>query len=273
MLSLTQVSVVYNGTLTALHEVDLQVPAGGVVALLGSNGAGKTTLLRAVSQNLRRHHARISGGSIEFEGTELVGRRMSDVVRRGIIQVPEGRRIFGRLSVEENLRIGGMGRPRRAQAESRDYVYDLFPRLAERREQRGLLLSGGEQQMLAIGRALMSAPRLLMLDEPSLGLAPKVVDQVAQVIRTVNAAGTAVLLIEQNANMALSVATDAYVLELGRVSLSGTAEELAATDAVKHLYLGHSTAEGAAEVTAEGDPLTATVRTGRRLLPWKEDRQ
>src|SRR5690606_22260259 len=152
---------------------------GSCVALLGSNGAGKTTILRAISRNLPRHKAKITGGRITFDGKDLAGLSMSEVVARGIVQVPEGRRILGRLTVEENLRVGGMRRSRREATAAREHVYELFPRLAERRRQLGLLLSGGEQQMLAIGRALMAAPRLLLLDEPSLGLAPIIVSQVA----------------------------------------------------------------------------------------------
>ena len=243
MLELKNVSVRYGGVLTALQNVNMTIPAGASVALLGANGAGKTTTIRAISRNLRRHNARIIEGSISFDGQDLRGLAMSDVIARGVVQVPEGRRILGRLSVEENLRLGAMRRSRKQAAESRAHVYELFPRLAERRHQRGLLLSGGEQQMLAIGRALMSAPKLLMLDEPSLGLAPIIVSQVADVIRSINAEGTSVLLIEQNANMALAVAQHAYVLELGKVSLDGTSEELAQTDVIKHLYLGHSGGE------------------------------
>ncbi|MGY1812241.1 ABC transporter ATP-binding protein [Blastococcus sp. SYSU D00820] len=262
MLELDDVSVTYGGVVPALRGVSMVVPDGACVAILGSNGAGKTTALRAVSRNMSRHGAKLVRGRIAFDGADLARSSMSDVVARGIVQVPEGRRILGRLTVEENLRIGGVRRGRRAAAQSRDRVFSLFPRLAERRSQRGALLSGGEQQMLAIGRALMAAPRLLMLDEPSLGLAPVVVAQVADVIRGISAEGTSVLLIEQNAAMALSVASSAYVLDLGRVSLAGAAEELAATDTIRHLYLGHS----------GGDISRSTLQAITPLQPWTAGR-
>jgi len=268
VLRISDLSVTYGGVLTALRNVDIDVPDGGVVALLGSNGAGKTTLLRAISRNLKRHKARITGGSVSFDGEDLSALSTSAIVGRGIVQVPEGRRIFGRLTVEENLRIGGLRRSRAEAAKSRDYVYELFPRLHERRTQRGLLLSGGEQQMLAIGRAMMAAPKVLMLDEPSLGLAPLVVAQVADVVRTINGQGTSVLIIEQNANMALSVADYAYVLELGRVSLEGPSAELAATDDIKHLYLGHGGGEEPPANPADAEPAFA----GKTLRPWREER-
>jgi branched-chain amino acid transport system ATP-binding protein len=261
VLQMDNVSVEYGGIIPALRGVSMVIPDGACVAMLGSNGAGKTTALRAISRNLARHGAKIVEGRISFDGADLARCSMSDVVARGIVQVPEGRRILGRLTVEENLRIGGLRRGRRAAAASRDRVFSLFPRLAERRHQHGLLLSGGEQQMLAIGRALMAGPRLLMLDEPSLGLAPLVVAQVAEVIREISAEGTSVLLIEQNAAMALSVASSAYVLELGAVSLAGAAEELAVTDTIRHLYLGHS----------GGDVSRATLQPVTPLRPWAGD--
>ena len=258
MLEMEDVSVTYGGVMTALHEVSLTVPEGSCVALLGANGAGKTTVLRAISRNLSRHRARLTGGRVRFDGVDLARTSMSEVVARGLVQVPEGRRILGRLSVEENLRVGGMRRGRKSAAAARDRVYGIFPRLAERRHQQGLLLSGGEQQMLAIGRAMMAGPKLLMLDEPSLGLAPIIVGQVAEVIRQINAEGTSVLLIEQNAAMALSVASSAYVLELGRVSLSGASGELAETDTIRHLYLGHS----------GGEVSAGSVASATTLQPW-----
>ena len=186
---------------------------------------------------------------------------MTQVVSRGVVQVPEGRRILGRLTVEENLRLGGMQRSRKDMLAARDYVYSLFPRLAERRLQLGLLLSGGEQQMLAIGRALMARPRLLMLDEPSLGLAPIIVAQVAEVIQQICSEGTSILLIEQNATMALSVSSSAYVLELGKVALQGASEELAETDLIRQLYLGNS------RNASDEEPQFDTTKT---LKPWQE---
>ncbi|MFD7455835.1 MULTISPECIES: ABC transporter ATP-binding protein [unclassified Streptomyces] len=235
--------VTYGRALSALRSVSLTVPQGGVVTLLGANGAGKTTLLRAVSGTLRLHRGTITGGRVRYGDTELDGQDPVAAVRAGVVQVPEGRRVFAGLSVDENLRAGGLGLGRRSPAqvrEARDRVFALFPRLAERTGQAAGLLSGGEQQMLAIGRALMAAPRLLLLDEPSLGLAPLMVNRIADVIREINEQGTAVLLVEQNAGMALSLATHAYVLEVGEVRLSGPADELASTDAVRRLYLGES---------------------------------
>ena len=242
-LHVEDLDVTYGRALSALRSVSLTVPHGGVVALLGANGAGKTTLLRAVSGTLRLHRGTVTAGRIRYGDTGLDGRDPVAAVRAGVVQVPEGRRVFAGLTVDENLRTGGLGLGRRNPAlvrESRDRVFALFPRLAERTGQAAGLLSGGEQQMLAIGRALMAAPRLLLLDEPSLGLAPLMVNRIADVIREINAQGTAVLLVEQNAGMALSLARHAYVLEVGEVRLSGPADELARTDAVRRLYLGEA---------------------------------
>ncbi|MFJ4690582.1 ABC transporter ATP-binding protein [Streptomyces sp. NPDC088766] len=242
--------VMYGRALSALRSVSLTVPHGAVVALLGANGAGKTTLLRAVSGTLRLHRGTVTAGRVRYGDTELDGRDPVAAVRAGVVQVPEGRRVFAGLTVEENLRTGGLGLGRRAPAlvrESRDRVYGLFPVLAERSRQAAGLLSGGEQQMLAIGRALMAAPRLLLLDEPSLGLAPRMVFRIAEVVREINEQGTAVLLVEQNAGMALSLADHAHVLEVGEIRLSGPADELARTDAVRRLYLGESADEPAGD--------------------------
>ncbi|CAM5582642.1 Vitamin B12 import ATP-binding protein BtuD [Streptomyces tendae] len=210
---------------------------------LGANGAGKTTLLRAVSGTLRLHRGAITAGRVRYGDTVLDGRDPVAAVRAGVVQVPEGRRVFAGRTVDENLRAGGLGLNRRAPAqvrEARERVFTLFPRLAERTRQAAGLLSGGEQQMLAIGRALMAAPRLLLLDEPSLGLAPMMVERIAEVVREINAQGTAVLLVEQNAGMALSLAGQAHVLEVGEIRLSGDAADLARTDAVRRLYLGET---------------------------------
>ncbi|MFD5857034.1 ABC transporter ATP-binding protein [Streptomyces chartreusis] len=245
--------VTYGRALSALRSVSLTVPHGAIVTLLGPNGAGKTTLLRAVSGTLRLHRGAITAGRIRYGATELDGRDPVAAVRAGVVQVPEGRRVFAGLTVDENLRSGGLGLGRRRPAqiaEARDRVFALFPRLAERTAQAAGLLSGGEQQMLAIGRALMAAPRLLLLDEPSLGLAPQMVYRIAEVIREINTQGTAVLLVEQNAGMALALADTAHVLEVGEVRLSGPADELARTDAVRRLYLGETTETEATE-TAE----------------------
>ncbi len=252
MLSIEELRVTYGGAVEAVRGVSMEVPDGAVVAVLGSNGAGKSTLLRTISGTLRLHRGRVDAGTVTFEGTDLTRSDPSQTVRRGVVQVPEGRRIFGRLTVEENLRAGGMGnRDRAAKAQAVARVHDLFPVLQERSGQRAGLLSGGEQQMLAIGRALMASPRLLLLDEPSLGLAPRIIGQIGEVIAEINRQGTSVLLVEQNATMALGVADRAYVLDVGRVSLSGDARELAGTDEVQRLYLGHG---AAAEQRVERSP-------------------
>ncbi|MFJ8810961.1 ABC transporter ATP-binding protein [Streptomyces sp. NPDC102490] len=243
-LHVESLDVTYGRALSALRSVSLTVPHGAVVALLGANGAGKTTLLRAVSGTLRLHRGTITAGRVRYGDTALDGRDPVAAVRAGVVQVPEGRRVFAGLTVDENLRAGGLGLNRRAPAqvrEARERVFTLFPRLAERTRQAAGLLSGGEQQMLAIGRALMAAPRLLLLDEPSLGLAPMMVDRIAEVVREINTQGTAVLLVEQNAGMALSLAGQAHVLEVGEIRLSGAAADLARTDAVRRLYLGETT--------------------------------
>jgi branched-chain amino acid transport system ATP-binding protein len=237
LLGVRDLQVSYAGV-RALHGVTIEVPDGRIVAVLGNNGAGKTTLLRAISGTLSMHRGAVEGGSIAFAGAALPG-APADIVRTGVVQVPEGRRVLADLTVEENLRAGGLassGRRRRAEARTR--VYDLFPRLQERRSQRAGLLSGGEQQMLAIGRALMSEPRLLLLDEPSLGLAPQIVERIAEIVTKINEQGTSVVLVEQNAAMALEIAHRAYVLEVGRVALEGGADELAASDEVRAKYLG-----------------------------------
>jgi ABC-type branched-subunit amino acid transport system ATPase component len=239
LLDVRGLSVSYAGAVRALEGIDISVAPGSVVAVLGSNGAGKSTLLRAISGTLPLQRGAVDGGSIEFDGRDLHGVDPGAIVRAGIVQVPEGRRIFGELTVEENLRAGALAvRDRAARAKARKRVYDLFPRLEERQRQRGVLLSGGEQQMLAIGRALMSNPKLLLLDEPSLGLAPLVVQRIGEVVREINRQGTSVVLVEQNAAMALDVADTAYMLEVGRISLSGPADELAASDEVRRRYLG-----------------------------------
>ncbi len=253
MLEVRGLRVTYGGAVLALREVSLDVPPRGVVAILGSNGAGKTTLLRAISGVLGEHGGTVDRGTIEFQGRPLVGRSPAAIVAAGIVQVPEGRRIFERLTVAENLRIGGFSVRQAAQrTKARLLVCDLFPVLYDRRADRAGLLSGGQQQMLAIGRALMSNPRLLLLDEPSLGLAPRVIGQIEQVVRDISERGTAVVLVEQNATMALAVATHAYVLTTGEVSLSGPAARLAADDTVRDLYLGREVA------TAVDDELAAS---------------
>jgi branched-chain amino acid transport system ATP-binding protein len=240
LLLVRDLHVSYAGALRALRGVSFDVPRGGAVAVLGANGAGKSTLLRTISGTLRFTGGRIVDGSVELEGRRVDGLDPADVVRGGVVQVPEGRQVFEHLSVEENLRAGGLATRPRARKAARERVYDLFPLLRERAGQRAGLLSGGEQQMLAIARALMAAPRVLLLDEPSLGLAPQMVERVAEVIGEIHRGGTAVVLVEQNAAMALRLADTAYVLEVGRVTLHGAADRLAATDEVRERYLGVS---------------------------------
>ncbi len=233
LLELDKIDAFY-GRIRALHNVTLRVDEGEIVALIGANGAGKTTTLRAISGLLRP-----SAGTIRFAGENL-GRCTPDaIVRRGIGHAPEGRRVFARMSVRENLELGAYTR-RSKTGSARDLagVLETFPRLRERLGQKAGTLSGGEQQMLAIGRALMSRPRLLMLDEPSLGLSPILVQTIFGVIREISAAGTTVLLIEQNARQALALATRGYVLEVGRIAHEDTAPHLLASEAVRAAYLG-----------------------------------
>ncbi len=233
LLELSGVEAFY-GRIRALADVSLHVDEGEIVALLGANGAGKTTTLRAISGLLRP-----SGGTIRFAGTDLARRSPDDIVRRGIGHAPEGRRVFARMSVRENLELGAYtARSKAGTAADMNRILETFPRLRERFGQKAGTLSGGEQQMLAIGRALMSRPRLLMLDEPSLGLSPILVTTIFRVIADINAAGTTVLLIEQNARQALAVATRGYVLEVGRIAHEDSARNLLASEAVRTAYLG-----------------------------------
>ncbi|MCG3172097.1 MAG: High-affinity branched-chain amino acid transport ATP-binding protein LivF [Myxococcota bacterium] len=235
-MSLLQVSglQVHYGAIHALKGIDLEVEAGQIVTLIGANGAGKSTTLRAISGMIP-----CSGGSVVFEGRNLKGLNAHEIVRLGMSHVPEGRGVFPHLTVEENLALGAYIRSDKGGVkQDRERALDLFPRLRERLPQVAGTLSGGEQQMLAIARALMVRPRLLLLDEPSLGLAPQVVQTIFQIIRDINRDGATVLLIEQNAHMALHVAHRAYVLETGRIAMSGPAASLAASDAVRKTYLG-----------------------------------
>ena len=224
---------VYYGSIHAVKGVSFEVSEGEIVTLIGANGAGKSTVLNTISGLL---HPRT--GSVQFMGQDLRGTAAHKVVERGLAQVPEGRRIFLQMTVEENLEMGAYTRPNSTIAPGIADVYKRFPRLEERRRQVAGTLSGGEQQMLAMGRALMSSPKLLMLDEPSMGLAPILVEQIFDIIKELHAAGTTILLVEQNAQAALSVADRAYVLETGRISLSGTGAELMASDQVRRAYLG-----------------------------------
>jgi branched-chain amino acid transport system ATP-binding protein len=239
MLVVQDIEVSYHSVITAVHGITLEVGDKSVVALLGANGAGKTTILRAISGMLRFHGARLVRGSIFFEGERIDLLDATQAVQRGIAQVLEGRRLFAGLTVDENLRTGAL--PRTGQADvqrSYDRVMDLFPLLRERRKSLAGYLSGGEQQMVAIGRGLMANPKLLLLDEPSLGLSPFMVQQIRNIIAEINASGTAVLLVEQNAQMALSISHQGYILETGKIALSGAANELLQDENVRKFYLG-----------------------------------
>jgi len=235
MLALESVDIFY-GHVQALAAVSISVHDGELVTLLGANGAGKSTALMAVSGIVRPR-----SGSVRWNDTDLAAATPYAIVGQGVIHCPEGRRIFGGLSVLENLRMGAIRRKDRAAARSdMEHVFSLFPVLGQRRHQSGATLSGGEQQMLAIGRALMAAPRLLLLDEPSLGLAPLVVKEIFQVIRELHGSGITILLVEQNARQALAVADRGYVLSSGRVILSGTGAELRANPEIEQAYLSHA---------------------------------
>ena len=238
-LAVRNLEVVYNDVALVLRGLTLDVARGGVTALLGANGAGKTTLLRAVTGLLRMHRGAITKGDVVLDGASIVGLDPAQVVRRGVSHVMEGRRIFAELTVDENLRAGAYTVRDRDEAKAnRDKVMELFPVLAERRRSVAGYLSGGEQQMLAIARALMQSPKLLILDEPSLGLAPRLVGQIRDIIVDINASGTSVLLVEQNASMALAISTAGYVLETGRVVREGPAEELREDKDIREFYLG-----------------------------------
>jgi branched-chain amino acid transport system ATP-binding protein len=239
LLELRNVEVVYSEVILVLRGVSLRVPEGGIVALLGANGAGKTTILRTITKLLTVHRGEITKGQIEFAGRSIHQLDPATIVRHGISQVMEGRRVFAELTVDENLRAGAFTRRDRSEIKaSYDRVMDLFPILAERRKQTAGYLSGGEQQMLAIARALMQSPRLMLLDEPSLGLAPLIVQQIRDIIVDINKQGTSILLVEQNATMALSIADRGYVLENGRVVKDGPGHELLADSDIQEFYLG-----------------------------------
>ena len=224
---------VYYGSIRAIKGVSFTVNAGEVVTLIGANGAGKTTTLNTIAGLLHP-----KSGSVSFMGENLASVSPHSIVSRGLALVPEGRRIFLQMTVEENLEMGAYTQKKEAVKPLLEQVYEQFPRLKERRRQIGGTLSGGEQQMLAMGRALMSSPKLLMLDEPSMGLAPILVEQIFEIIRTLHRNGTTILLVEQNAQMALSIADRGYVLETGKITLSGTGVELANSENVKKAYLG-----------------------------------
>jgi branched-chain amino acid transport system ATP-binding protein len=233
MLQLEQVSTHY-GAICAVNHVSLHVDQGEIVTLIGSNGAGKTSLLMTVCGN-----PRASSGRILFEGEDITQMSTHHIMRRGIAISPEGRRVFKDLTVTENLQMGGFFLNKAEIADGIEHVFKLFPRLKERAAQRSGTMSGGEQQMLAIGRALMSKPRLLLLDEPTLGLAPLIIAQIFEIIQTIRAAGVTVFLVEQNANRALQIADRGYVLETGKVVLEDSGVNLLSNDEVRKAYLGH----------------------------------
>ncbi len=232
LLSVKNINVYY-GAIHAIKGISFEVNQGEIVTLIGANGAGKSTTLQTVSGLLRS-----KTGSITFMDKNISNLPAHKIVERGLAQVPEGRRVFLQMSVEENLEIGAFTKKKSSVSEDIEKVFEQFPRLKERRRQVAGTLSGGEQQMLAMGRALMSRPKLLMMDEPSMGLAPILVEQIFDIIVKLNESGTTILLVEQNAQMALSVAHRAYVLETGRITLTGTGDELAASEQVKKAYLG-----------------------------------
>lgn len=233
ILEIKNLVVSYNG-IEAVKEISFDVPKGKIVTLIGANGAGKSTVLKTVAGVVKPKNA-----SILFEGEEISGKTPDFIVSKGVTLVPEGRRVFPNLTVLENLKIGAyLRKDKKSIQKDIEHVYELFPRLSERSWQLAGTLSGGEQQMLAVGRALMSSPKLIMMDEPSLGLAPLVVQDIFSIIRQINSEGITVLLIEQNANMALKIADKAYVMETGRITMEGTGEELLSNETIKEAYLG-----------------------------------
>ena len=250
--------VVYDDVILVLRGVSLEVPHGKIVALLGANGAGKTTLLRAISGLLDVHEGEITKGQITLDGEPIHKRPPSQIVGLGVKQVLEGRRVFAEFTVEENLRVGGHKNARHIKR-NMEYVFDLFPALKDRRKATAGYLSGGEQQMLAMGRALMSEPKYLLLDEPSLGLAPLLVQQIRDLIVDINRAGTTVLLVEQNANMALAIAEHGYIMETGKVVMDKPAATLLEDEDVREFYLG---------LGAEGQKSFRDVKHYKRRKRW-----
>lgn len=241
MLTINNIEVVYSDVILVLRGISMSVPKGKIVALLGANGAGKTTTLKALSGLLLRENGAVTRGNIDFEGTRLDKLAAEEVSRMGIVQVLEGRRLFEHLTTEENLVVGSLvnGNQRAERKRLLDQVYDYFPALTELRHRTAGYLSGGEQQMVAIGRALMAKPRLMLLDEPSLGLAPLLVQNIFEIIKRINKeSGVSILLVEQNANIALQTADYAYVMENGRLVLDGSADQLAQNADIKEFYLG-----------------------------------
>jgi branched-chain amino acid transport system ATP-binding protein len=259
LLTVSNLEVVYHSVVLVLKGVSIEVPEGGIVALLGPNGAGKTTTLRAITGLLDIHEGRVTKGTITVGSTHLTSMRPEAVVRLGVAQVMEGRRILGELTVEENLRAGAHTAPRAQVRQDLEKFYARFPVLRERRHHQAGYLSGGEQQMLAIARALVSRPRLLLLDEPSLGLAPKLVAQVADMIRQINEEGVAILLVEQNASMALDLASHGYVMENGKIVADGTSAELGQDEDIREFYLG---------LGGDGQRSYRNVKLYRRRKRW-----
>jgi branched-chain amino acid transport system ATP-binding protein len=243
MLAVHNLEVVYEDVMLALRGASLSVPRDSIVAVLGANGAGKTTLLRAMTGLLDIHRGRITRGHVSLDGKEIDTRKAAGVVAAGVSQVMEGRRVFTEFTVEENLRVGAHTQPSGGLKEKYDRIYGMFPVLAQRRTERAGYLSGGEQQMLAIGRAMMSEPAYLLLDEPSLGLAPKIVEQIRDLIVDINKGGTGVLLIEQNAAMALSIADHGYVMENGLTVMDAAASVLRSDSDIQEFYLGGGAGE------------------------------
>ncbi|WP_130651202.1 ABC transporter ATP-binding protein [Egicoccus halophilus] len=260
MLTVQNLEVVYEDVILVLKGVSIDVPKGSIVALLGANGAGKTTVLRAITGLLDIHRGEVTKGSITFDGEAIHRLDAPSTVAAGIGQVMEGRRAFAEFTVEENLRIGAHTADRGSVNAGLDRVFTLFPRLAERRRQMAGYLSGGEQQMLVIGRALMADPKLLLLDEPSLGLAPLIVQQIRDLIVDINRQGTSVLLVEQNANMALSIASHGYIMETGKVVMDKPAAVLREDEDVREFYLGR---HGGEEATSFRD-----VKHYKRRKRW-----
>lgn len=239
MLTLTNMQIVYDRVIEAVRDVSLEVPEGRLVALLGSNGAGKSTLLKAISNVLFPEKGEVLHGQIKFRGRDIGNTSANEIVRAGIIHVPEGRRLFPHMTVEENLLMGGYTASITALNDALDKVYTMFPRLKERRKGTAGYLSGGEQQMVAVGRALIGKPKLLLLDEPSLGLAPQIIEEIFEtIIRLRKEEGMSILLVEQNAALALEIADYAYIMENGRIVLDGTAAEISGNADVKEFYLG-----------------------------------
>ncbi len=241
MLNVNNVQIVYDNVIEAVRDASLSVDEGQIVTLLGSNGAGKSTILKGISGVLYPEDGDIIGGTITLNGESLIGRKPDEIVRSGVVMVPEGRQLFEPLTVEENLMMGGITRSRSGATEALENVFDIFPRVKEKRSIIAGYLSGGEQQMVAIGRALMSSPRLLMLDEPSLGLAPQIIAEIFAAVSDLSKQNNvSVLLVEQNAELALSIASYAYIIENGRVVMDGPPDKLMDNEDVKEFYLGFS---------------------------------